>query len=147
MPGRPRERTFSSVDEVEQARGPLPHRDRQIAFLYLDLGLSAAACGERVYMSPTAVLRRLAHHGIARRPPGGSRPSLTSRQIERAVFLYERAGLSLAKVAKLERVHPNAIRHRLRVAGVQLRPRGRMPACERPLMTRAQATLAIRASR
>jgi hypothetical protein len=122
-----RQRTFCSVEEFERARGPLPAQDRRIAFLYLDLGLSAAACGERLYLSATAVLRRLARHGIARRPAGGSQPSLTSRQIERAVFLYARVGLSLAKVAAIEGVHPNAVRHRLRAAGVELRPRGRPP--------------------
>lgn len=137
MPATPRQRTFSTVEEFERARGPLPVQDRRIAFLYLDLGLSAAACGERLYLSSTAVLRRLARHGIARRAAGGSPPSLTSRQIERAVFLYARLGLSLSKVAALEGVYPNAIRHRLRAAGVQLRPRGAAPARE-PRRERAQ---------
>jgi DNA-directed RNA polymerase specialized sigma24 family protein len=119
-----RARRYTTVEELERRRGPLPAHDRQIAFLYLDLGLSAAECGRRLYLSQTAVLRRLAAHGIARRPPGGSRPTLTSRQIERAVFLYHRLGLSLSKVASLEGVHPNAVRHRLLAAGVELRSQG-----------------------
>jgi hypothetical protein len=61
---------YSSVEEVERARGPLLRLDREIAYHYLDLGLSAAA------------------------------------------------------VAAVEGVHPNAIRHRLKAAGVPLRPRG-----------------------
>jgi DNA-binding CsgD family transcriptional regulator len=119
-----RTRRYTTVEEFEHRHGPLPEQDRQIAFLYLDLGMSAAQCGRRLYLSQTAVLRRLARHGIARRAPGGSRPSLTSRQVDRAVFLYTRVGLSLAKVAKLEGIHPNAVRHRLLTAGVELRPRG-----------------------
>lgn len=118
-------RHFTTVDEVERVRGPLHARDRQIAYLYLDLGLSATQCGRRVYLSQGAVLRRLAACGIARRPPGGSPPRLHARLIERAAFLYEQVGLSLAAIAALEGVHPNAVRHRLRAAGVALRPPGR----------------------
>ncbi len=92
--------------------------------MYLDLGLSAAECGRRLYLSQTVVLRRLAASGIARRAPGGSRPRLDNRTLERAAFLYVRVGLSLTAIARLEGVHPNAVRHRLRAAGVALRPPG-----------------------
>jgi DNA-binding CsgD family transcriptional regulator len=119
---------FTTVVEVERARGPLHARDREIAYLYLDLGLSAAECGRRLYLSQTLVLRRLAACGIARRPAGGSPFRLDDRQLERAAFLYVRAGLSLAAIARLEGVHPNAVRHRLRAAGVALRPPGRQAA-------------------
>ena len=123
-------RRFETVEEVERAYGPLLRRDRQIAYLYLDLGLSATQCGRRLYLSPSVVLRRLAACGIARRRPGVSRPRLEHRTIERAAFLYVRLGLSLAAIAQLEGVHPNAVRHRLRAAGVTPRPRGgpRLPA-------------------
>src|SRR4051794_33302444 len=99
-------RRYITVEECERHCGPLAEDDRQLAFLYLDLGLSAAQCGQRLYRSQTSVLRRLAKLGIARRPPGGSPPSLSARQIERAVFLYVRLGLSLAKVAHHEGIHP-----------------------------------------
>jgi hypothetical protein len=121
-------RHFTTVDEVERVRGPLHARDRQIAYRYLDLGLSAAQCGRRLYLSQGAILRRLAACGIARRPPGGSPPRLAARQIERAAFLYVQVGLSLAAIAALEGVHPNAVRHRLRAAGVSLRRPGRPSA-------------------
>lgn len=117
-------RWFDSVDAVERAYGRLRVRDRRIAYLYLDLGLSATECGRRLYMSPSVVLRRLAACGIARRPPGGSEPRLDDRALERAAFLYERLGLSLAAIARLEGIHPNGVRHRLRAAGVRLRPPG-----------------------
>jgi hypothetical protein len=92
--------------------------------LYLDLGLSAAECGRRLYLSQTVVLRRLAASGVARRAAGGSRPRLDNRTLQRTAFLYLRLGLSLTAIARLEGVHPNAVRHRLRAAGVALRPRG-----------------------
>jgi hypothetical protein len=117
-------RHFATVEEVERAHGPLPARDREIAYLYLDLGLTAAECGRRVFASESAVLRRLAVCGIARRPTGGSGPRLDARVFERTAFLYDRLGLSLAAVARLEGVHPNAVRHRLRAAGVAVRPPG-----------------------
>jgi DNA-binding CsgD family transcriptional regulator len=119
---------FATVAEVERARGPLHARDREIAYLYLDLGLSAAECGRRLYLSQTLVLRRLAACGVARRPAGGSALRLDDRQLERAAFLYVRAGLSLAAIARLEGIYPNAVRHRLRAAGVALRPQGRQAA-------------------
>jgi hypothetical protein len=119
-----RARTFISVDDVEQARGPLLALDRRIAFHYLDLGLSASECGRRLHMSQSVVLRRLAACGIARRPPGGSPPRLDAQQLERTAFLYERVGLSLAAVGRLEGIYPNAVRHRLRAAGVPLRAVG-----------------------
>jgi hypothetical protein len=119
-----RPRSFTSVDEVEQSRGPLLALDRRIAFHYLDLGLSASECGRRLHMSQTVILRRLAACGIARRPPGGSPPRLDPRQLERTAFLYERVGLSLAAIARIEGVYPNAVRHRLRAAGVPLRAMG-----------------------
>jgi hypothetical protein len=118
-------RQFTTVDEVERVRGPLHARDRQIAHLYLDLGLSAAQCGRRVYLSQAAVLRRLAACGIARRPAGGSAPRLDARELERTAFLYAQAGLSLATIAAMEDLHPNAVRHRLQAAGVPLRRPGR----------------------
>jgi hypothetical protein len=127
----PKPRSFATVEEVERARGPLNACDQEIAYLYLDLGLSAAQCGRRLYLSQSAVLRRLAACGIARRPPGGSDPRLAHRQLERAVFLYVRLGLSLAAVAKVEGIQPNAVRHRLRAAGVALRPPGRPRASHR----------------
>jgi DNA-directed RNA polymerase specialized sigma24 family protein len=117
-------RRFDDVDEVERVHGPLDALDRQIAFLYLDLGLSAAECAERLYVSSSVVLRRLASCGIARRPAGGSSLRLDHRDLQRTAFLYERLGLSLAAVARIEGIQPNAVRHRLRVAGVPLRPRG-----------------------
>jgi hypothetical protein len=121
---RRRTRTFLSVDDVEQANGPLLALDRRIAFHYLDLGLSATECGRRLHMSQSVILRRLAACGIARRPSGGSPPRLDARELERTAFLYERVGLSLAEVARIEGVYPNAVRHRLRAAGVALRPMG-----------------------
>ena len=121
-------RRFATVDEVEQVRGPLHARDRQIAYLYLDLGLSAAQCGRRVYLSQAAVLRRLDACGIARRPSGGSPPRLDDRQLAKTAFLYVEMGLSLAAFAAVEGVHPNAVRHRLRAAGVPLRRPGRRAA-------------------
>jgi transposase-like protein len=120
-----RARRFETVDEVERANGPLRPLDHRIAYLYLDVGLSARQCGRRLYLSPSVVLRRLAACGIARRPPGGSEPRLEHRQLQRAAFLYVRLGLSLAAIAELEGIHRNAVRHRLRAAGVTLRPRGR----------------------
>jgi hypothetical protein len=117
-------RKFTTVEDVERAHGPLRARDREIAYLYLDLGLTAAECARRVYASESAVLRRLAACGIPRRPTGGSGPRLDARVYERTAFLYTRAGLSLAGVAALEGIHPNAVRHRLRAAGVALRPPG-----------------------
>jgi hypothetical protein len=117
-------RRFEAVAEVERARGRLPARDREIAYLYLDLGLTAREVGRRVYASGSAVLRRLAECGIARRPRGGSGPRLDARLFERTAFLYARLGLSLAAVAALEGIQPNAVRHRLRAAGVPLRPPG-----------------------
>ena len=117
-----RPRKFAGVDEVEQAYGPLLALDRNIAFHYLDLGLSASECGRRLHMSQSLVLRRLAACGIARRPPGGSPPRLDERQLERVAFLYDRVGLSLAAVARIEGIYPIAVRHRLRAAGVPLRP-------------------------
>jgi hypothetical protein len=120
-------RRFETVAEVERAYGPLPVRDREIAYLYLDLGLTAAECGRRVYASESAVLRRLAACGVARRPTGGSGPRLDAREFERTAFLYARLGLSLAAIARLEGVHPNPVRHRLRAAGVALRPPGGRP--------------------
>jgi DNA-directed RNA polymerase specialized sigma24 family protein len=122
---------FAGVDAVERRYGPLPPRDREIAYLYLDVGLSAAECGRRLYLSQSTVLRRLAACGIARRPAGGSPPRIAHRQAERAAFLYARLGLSLAAIAALEGVHPNAVRHRLLAAGVTLRSRGRAPAAAR----------------
>jgi hypothetical protein len=119
-----RARKFDSVAEVEHAHGRLLALDREIAFHYLDLGLSASECGRRLHMSQSVILRRLAACGIARRPPGGSPPRLDARDLERAAFLYERIGLSLAAVARIEGVYPNAVRHRLRAAGVPLRPMG-----------------------
>jgi hypothetical protein len=119
-----RPRSFTSVDEVELTRGPLLALDRRITFHYLDLGLSASECGRRLHMSQTVILRRLAACGIARRPPGGSPPRLDPRQLERTAFLYERVGLSLAAIARIEGVYPNAVRHRLRAAGVPLRAMG-----------------------
>jgi DNA-directed RNA polymerase specialized sigma24 family protein len=132
-------RSFLSVDAVERRSGPLAPRDREIAYLYLDLGLSAAECGRRLYLSPSTVLRRLAACGIPRRPAGGSPPRLGHRQAERAAFLYARLGLSIAAIAALEGVHPNAVRHRLLAAGVALRPRGRVSAAtgRGPLASRA----------
>jgi hypothetical protein len=121
---RRRTRTFLSVDDVEQANGPLLALDRRIAFHYLDLGLSASECGRRLHMSQSVILRRLAACGIARRPSGGSPPRLDARELERTAFLYERVGLSLAEVARIEGIYPNAVRHRLRAAGVALRPMG-----------------------
>ena len=121
MSGRRRARRFASVEDVERTYGPLLVLDREIAYHYLDLGLSAAECGRRLHLSQTVVLRRLAACGIARRPPGGSPPRLDDRQLERAAFLYERVGLSLAEVARIEGIYPNAVRHRLRAAGVPLR--------------------------
>jgi hypothetical protein len=126
---------FATVDEVELAHGPLRARDREIAYLYLDLGLSAHECGRRLYLSETVVLHRLAACGIARRRAGGSRPRLEHRQIQRAAFLYARLGLSLAAIADLEGVYPNAVRHRLRAAGIALRPRGRRTGQKRGLAT------------
>jgi hypothetical protein len=125
-------RPFNDVDDVERTRGPLAALDRQIAFLYLDLGLSATQCAERLYVSSSVVLRRLADCGIARRPAGGSPPRLSHRTLQRTAYLYERLGLSLAAVARIEGIHPNAVRHRLRVAGVPLRSRGgrRHPAVQ-----------------
>jgi DNA-binding transcriptional regulator LsrR (DeoR family) len=120
-----RPRRFQTVEEVERAHGRLRTLDRQIAYLYLEMGLSARQCGRRLYLSPSVVLRRLDACGIARRPPGGSEPRLEYRQLERAAFLYVRLGLSLAAIAELEGIHRNAVRHRLRAAGVTLRPRGR----------------------
>jgi hypothetical protein len=120
-----RPRRFQTVDEVEHAYGRLRSLDRQIAYLYLEMGLSARQCGRRLYLSPSVVLRRLDACGIARRPPGGSGPRLEHRQLERAAFLYIRVGLSLAAIAELEGIHRNAVRHRLHAAGVALRPRGR----------------------
>jgi hypothetical protein len=117
-----RPRKFASVDEVEQTHGPLLALDRNIAFHYLDLGLSASECGRRLHMSQSVILRRLAACGIARRPAGGSPPRLDPRELERVAFLYERVGLSLAQVARIEGIYPNAVRHRLRAAGVPLRP-------------------------
>jgi DNA-directed RNA polymerase specialized sigma24 family protein len=117
-------RHFETVADVERALGPLRSRDRQIAYLYLDLGLTAADCGRRVFASESAVLRRLAACGIARRSRGGSGPRMDTRVLERTAFLYTQAGLSLAAVAELEGIHPNAVRHRLRSAGVALRKRG-----------------------
>ena len=119
-------RRFETVAEVESARGPLPARDREIAYLYLDLGLTARECGRRVYASESAVLRRLAACGIARRPRGGEGPRLDARQFERTAFLYARLGLSLAAVGAILGIQPNAVRHRLLAAGVPLRPRGRI---------------------
>ena len=119
-----RPRRFESVEEVERARGPLRATDREIARLYLDLGLSSRECGRHLHLSSSAVLRRLAALGIARRAPGGSRTRLGDVDLRRTAFLYERAGLSLAAVAALQGIHPNAVRHRLRVAGVPLRPPG-----------------------
>ncbi|HEX5618685.1 MAG TPA: hypothetical protein VFX51_09705 [Solirubrobacteraceae bacterium] len=119
-----RSRKFVSVDEVEQAHGPLLALDRRIAFHYLDLGLSASECGRRLHMSQSVVLRRLAACGIARRPSGGSPPRLDTEELRRTAFLYERVGLSLAAVARLEGIYPNAVRYRLRAAGVPLRPMG-----------------------
>jgi hypothetical protein len=119
-----RTRRFATVEEVERAHGPLHAGDRRIAYLYLDLGLTAAECGRRVFASESHVLRRLAACGIARRPRGGSGPRLDARHFERTAFLYTRLGLSLSAIATLEGVHPNAVRHRLRAAGVTLRPRG-----------------------
>jgi DNA-directed RNA polymerase specialized sigma24 family protein len=124
-------RRFAGVEAVERRYGSLAPRDREIAYLYLDLGLSAAECGRRLYLSPSTVLRRLAACGIARRPAGGSPLRLGHRQVERAAFLYARVGLSLAAIAAVEDIHPNAVRHRLRAAGVALRPRGRAPAAAR----------------
>jgi DNA-directed RNA polymerase specialized sigma24 family protein len=121
MSVRRRPRRFESVDEVERAYGRLPVLDRSIAFHYLDLGLSASQCGRRLHLSQTVVLRRLAAWGIARRPPGGSPPRLDDRKLERAAFLYGRVGLSLAEIARIEGIYPNAVRHRLRAAGVPLR--------------------------
>jgi hypothetical protein len=118
---RPRARRFDTVEDVERAYGRLLRLDHEIAYHYLDLGLSAAECGRRLHLSQTVVLRRLAACGIARRPPGGSPPRLDDRQLERAAFLYERVGLSLAEVARIEGIYPNAVRHRLRAAGVPLR--------------------------
>ncbi len=115
---------YSTVEHVEGVRGPLRARDREIAFHYLDLGLSSTECGRRLHMSPSAVLRRLAACGIAGRPPGGSFLRIPERQLRRAAFLYERLGLSLAAVAEIEGVHPNAVRHRLKAAGVPLRRPG-----------------------
>jgi DNA-binding CsgD family transcriptional regulator len=120
-----RPRRFQTVEEVERAYGRLRFLDRQIAYLYLDMGLSARRCARRLYLSPSVVLRRLDACGIARRPAGGSEPRLEHRQLERAAFLYVRLGLSLAAIAELEGIHRNAVRHRLRAAGVTLRPRGR----------------------
>jgi hypothetical protein len=114
-------RRFTSVADVEETRGPLLALDRRIAFHYLDLGLSAAETGRRLHISQTLVLRRLAAAGIARRPAGGSPPRLDDRQLRRTAFLYGRLGLSLAEVARIEGVYPNAVRHRLRAAGVPLR--------------------------
>jgi DNA-directed RNA polymerase specialized sigma24 family protein len=57
------------------------------------------------------------------------------RQIQRAAFLYTRLGLSLAAIADLEGVYPNAVRHRLRAAGIALRPRGRRTGQKRGLAT------------
>jgi hypothetical protein len=116
---------YDSVEGVERANGPLEPLDRAIAELYLDLGLSTRECGRRLYLSPSAVLRHLKACGIARRRPGGSRTRLEHRQLRRTAFLYERLGLSLAAVAQLEGIHPNAVRHRLLVAGVRLRSPGR----------------------
>jgi len=96
----------------------------QIAFLYLDLGFSAAQCAEQLYVSSSVVLRRLATCGIARRAAGGSPPRLDHRDLQRTAFLYERFGLSLTAMARIEGIQPNAVRHRLRAAGVALRPRG-----------------------
>jgi predicted HTH domain antitoxin len=90
---RPRARRFDTVEDVERAYGRLLRLDHEIAYHYLDLGLSAAECGRR----------------------------LDDRQLERAAFLYERVGLSLAEVARIEGIYPNAVRHRLRAAGVPLR--------------------------
>jgi hypothetical protein len=117
-------RRFETVAEVERAYGPLPVRDREIAYLYLDLGLTARESGRRVYASESAVLRRLAACGIARRPRGGEGPRLDARQFERTAFLYDRLGLSLAAVGALLGIQPNAVRHRLLAAGVPLRSRG-----------------------
>jgi hypothetical protein len=131
-------RRFATVEEVERAHGPLHARDRQIAYLYLDLGLTAEECGRRVYASESAVLRRLAACGIARRPRGGSGPRLDARHFERTAFLYDRLGLSLSAIARLEGVHPNAVRHRLLAAGVALRPPGgRGRADPQPLAPRS----------
>jgi hypothetical protein len=120
----PSTRSYSSVEQVELARGPLRPVDREIAFHYLDLGLPARECGRRVHLPESAVLRRLDACGITRRPPGGSGVRIPERQLRRAAFLYLRLGLSLAAVADIEGVHPNAVRHRLLTAGVPLRPRG-----------------------
>jgi DNA-directed RNA polymerase specialized sigma24 family protein len=60
---------------------------------------------------------------------------LEHRQIQRAAFLYARLGLSLAAIADLEGVYPNAVRHRLRAAGIALRPRGRRTGQKRGLAT------------
>jgi DNA-directed RNA polymerase specialized sigma24 family protein len=114
---------FTTVDEVERARGPLRAADREIAYLYLDLGLTARECAARLYVSESAVLRRLAACGVARRPRGGSGPRMDPRLYERSAFLYVQLGLSLAAIAKLEGVYPNAVRHRLRMAGIALRSR------------------------
>jgi hypothetical protein len=117
-------RRFETVEEVEREHGPLHALDRRIAYLYLDLGLTARECARRVYASESAVLRRLAACGVARRPRGGSGPRLDARELDRTAFLYARLGLSLAAVGALQGIHPNAVRHRLRTAGVALRTSG-----------------------
>jgi DNA-directed RNA polymerase specialized sigma24 family protein len=115
---------YETLDDVERALGSLRAVDRRLVALYLDRGLSSRQCARELFLSPSAVLRRLDALGIARRAPGGSRPRLSERQLRRVAFLYERLGLSLAAIAEMEGVHPNAVRHRLRAAGVALRPRG-----------------------
>jgi hypothetical protein len=98
--------------------------DRKIAYLYAELGLSAAQCAERLHVSASVVLRRLAANGLPRRGPGGSKPRLDYLTLQQTEFLYVQVGLSLSSIARLYGVQRNTIRYRLRCRGVPLRSRG-----------------------
>jgi DNA-binding CsgD family transcriptional regulator len=120
----PHARESSEPDAVAQGSWFADGLDSRIAYLYVELGLSAAQCAERLHISASVVLRRLAANGVPRRRPGGSKPRLDYLTLQQTEFLYVELGLSLSSIARLYGVQRNTIRYRLRCLGVPLRSRG-----------------------
>lgn len=99
--------------------------EEEIVRLYRS-GLSRRQVGARVHVHAGTVSRVLGRRNLPMRPQGGPNRTdhrLPHSEFQRTVRLYE-AGMSTSQVARAVGRTPNAVRCRLKEAGVQFRERG-----------------------